>query len=1172
MGAFVFPKRASGQLDDYYQLQLFDNSFGIRAGNIQGVVKDKDGFIWVLYPKTVQRFDGSESISFKPGPNLESIYVDDNGIIWIVAGKSVLMYDKAKRNFTEIEIKTGDEHTRFSSIVKLPGYKTLLHSNSGFFEWDQNAITFNPVLRETIPQTPYTGRNISTFGNSFYVYDEGNFYRNNIKSQQVDSLPVNGGLFRYFAITEDRLLVTTWEMESYWYDFKDGIIKEAHLPLHLQDKFSPYINARSVKSISPTRFIIAAREGLFFYDSVTEQFDLINIYKNGALISTKDYSNSIFVDDEKNVWLAAVDGVGKFSLTGKNFGLIRMADAINGAPFGIDNIRGISTDEQGNFWLATANGIVKLREDLTNPELFAPVKESTSSLAHPSIRGIYWDGKYVVIAPTDKGIWLYDPLQKKYRRPVYPDENTRISDQNDFYDAVCRMRNGNILFLGRDALYVLNGKTYELSLVETPASKENCNYAWQGPQGEIWLATQMGLHLLDEKLRYIQMVDLQTTSKSIPCGTMLQDGRLLFSVEDGVYAARYYGGNVTFEKFSSAFDGISIRTLLQDRDKMIWATSENGIYRYNPSENSIRLFDVSDNVQGFGFNANSWTITNDGYLLLGGMNGLNFIDPGSIMDHDIDLKIYIDKISAGKEDSVELSPNESPVLSWANRSISFYIVCPYFNDPDKVVYRYKLTGLEEDWKYFGNNRLLRFSSLSPGTYNLQIEGSINQKDWIPALNTYTFKISRPFWKSFWFFSGIAFLIGVLIYFYLRKRSREFDIQKEELEAEQAIHYFSQQMSEKETIEDLMWDVAKNCISRLKFEDCVIYLVDKHSQTIRQVAAYGPKNSGDDRIENPMDLKLGEGISGTVALTGIAEIVADTSNDPRYIHDDQRRFSEICVPVFVDGEVVAVIDSEHSKRDFFTSRHLSTLNTIASLCSSRMIKIEANLDKQNAERKLLVTQKQMAEVEMQALRAQMNPHFIFNCLNSINRYIVKSDQVTASLYLTRFAKLIRLILDHSNSKSISLSNELDALKLYIEMESIRFEKKFEYSIEVEPNVQPDHVQVPPLIIQPYVENAIWHGLLHKETEGKLMIHISRTMSDQLLCLIEDDGIGRKAAQELKSKSLGGRSLGMKLTQSRLEILNLQTGGNAKVEIVDLVSNQGQPSGTRIILHIPIDTLN
>jgi LytS/YehU family sensor histidine kinase len=207
--------------------------------------------------------------------------------------------------------------------------------------------------------------------------------------------------------------------------------------------------------------------------------------------------------------------------------------------------------------------------------------------------------------------------------------------------------------------------------------------------------------------------------------------------------------------------------------------------------------------------------------------------------------------------------------------------------------------------------------------------------------------------------------------------------------------------------------------------------------------------------------------------------------------------------------------------------------------------------------------------MQALRAQMNPHFIFNCLNSINRYIVKSDQTTASLYLTKFAKLIRLILDNSNSKNVILSQELEALKLYIEMEALRFDKKFSYEIKVEGNLGADTVEVPPLIIQPYVENAIWHGLLHKEENGHLSVRVSQNGGSMLYCVIEDNGVGRERAKELKSKSATSRkSLGMQLTQNRLSLLNKHAELNASVEIVDLKDENGTAAGTRVILKIPM----
>jgi LytS/YehU family sensor histidine kinase len=159
------------------------------------------------------------------------------------------------------------------------------------------------------------------------------------------------------------------------------------------------------------------------------------------------------------------------------------------------------------------------------------------------------------------------------------------------------------------------------------------------------------------------------------------------------------------------------------------------------------------------------------------------------------------------------------------------------------------------------------------------------------------------------------------------------------------------------------------------------------------------------------------------MTGVGEVIVDTTMDPRYITDDVRRYSEITVPIVSEGKVLGVIDCEHSKKGFFTQRHLSILTTIASLCAAKMVKAKAEAERSETEQILMATKQQMADIEMQALRAQMNPHFIFNCLNSINRYIVKSDQATASLYLTRFAKLIRLILDNSNSKTVSLTNEL-----------------------------------------------------------------------------------------------------------------------------------------------------
>jgi ligand-binding sensor domain-containing protein len=212
---------------------------------------------------------------------------------------------------------------------------------------------------------------------------------------------------------------------------------------------------------------------------------------------------------------------------------------------------------------------------------------------------------------------------------------------------------------------------------------------------------------------------------------------------------------------------------------------------------------------------------------------------------------------------------------------------------------------------------------------------------------------------------------------------------------------------------------------------------------------------------------------------------------------------------------------------------------------------------------------LAEVEMKALRAQMSPHFIFNSLNSINRYIVKSDPETASLYLTKFSKLMRLILDNSNHKMITLEQELNALKLYVELEAMRFNNKFRYSFIVSERVSPGAFGVPPMIIQPFIENAIWHGLLHKDSPGLLEIKID-SFDQGIECIIQDNGVGRKKASELKSKSISSdKSYGMKITAERLKMSNDST--ISAVEIIDLEDEQGNAMGTKVILKIVVAEL-
>lgn len=209
-------------------------------------------------------------------------------------------------------------------------------------------------------------------------------------------------------------------------------------------------------------------------------------------------------------------------------------------------------------------------------------------------------------------------------------------------------------------------------------------------------------------------------------------------------------------------------------------------------------------------------------------------------------------------------------------------------------------------------------------------------------------------------------------------------------------------------------------------------------------------------------------------------------------------------------------------------------------------------------------KKLADSELQALRAQMNPHFLFNCLNSINGFIVKNNKEKASEYLSKFSKLIRQVLNNSRAQKISLEQELETLQLYIDMEKLRFNNEFEYECTIASDVETDYVEVPPMIFQPYVENSIWHGLMHKkEGLGKLTLRIFMENPRKLVCEIEDNGIGRDAALQLRSKSASNRkSYGMSISQQRLYYSGLQQEEANEVQIIDMKDSKGIPTGTKV----------
>ncbi|MFO8128755.1 MAG: two-component regulator propeller domain-containing protein [Bacteroidales bacterium] len=228
------------------------------------------------------------------------------------------------------------------------------------------------------------------------------------------------------------------------------------------------------------------------------------------------------------------------------------------------------------------------------------------------------------------------------------------------------------------------------------------------------------------------------------------------------------------------------------------------------------------------------------------------------------------------------------------------------------------------------------------------------------------------------------------------------------------------------------------------------------------------------------------------------------------------------------------------------------------------RIKAIRKKHKVEKQMLNIEKQLFEIEQKALRLQMNPHFVFNSLNAIQSFVVSSDTDKAIHYLSKFSQLMRLILANSREANIPLREEIKTLTYFMDIEKLRFDNKFDYRIITDPEIDEEFIAIPPMIIQPYVENSILHGLINSPGKGKLRIEI-KLVKDTIRVIIEDNGIGREASMKIKEVSgINRKSRGMMITKERLDLLNEQYKDKYSVRVIDLKDTYGKSSGTRVEL--------
>jgi len=671
------------------------------------------------------------------------------------------------------------------------------------------------------------------------------------------------------------------------------------------------------------------------------------------------------------------------------------------------------------------------------------------------------------------------------------------------------------------------------------------------------------------------------------------------------------------------------RDLLDDGKSNIWITSQNGLLKYDLIQKKLVAF-TTDNNLSHNFNY-ALALDRFGGIWAENLGGIDFYDNkngafknavtfssttymntyGSSIYGKDSLVYFLSgnqlyKINPTAFNSTgQIQPtitlNEvrvngnTALFDTTNRQLSFtyresrfefkFSVLDFVNQK-LVKYFYYIEGLDKTWIDAGNKSEVTYNAVQPGSYIFHVKATDAAGNEIKKELSVPFKIVPPFWKTTLFYFSVFLAFCGAIFFFARWREKNIKIIedgklkleqlnanqfKNKLELEQIVNYFSSSLLNKNSVDDVLWDVTENLIGRLDFVDCMIYLWNADKTKMIQRAGHGPKGTIEDIENSSFDVVAGQGVVGYVIQTKEPVLIPDTTKDARYRVDDINRLSEITVPIIYDDELLGVIDSEHHEKNFFNAQHMQVLSTIAGMMGNKIKSIEAEKSLTQAKIEMLGINEKLSAAKLEALRSQMNPHFIFNSLNAIQECILTNKVDAAYEYLSKFSKLQRMVLNNSAKEFITLSSEIEMLKLYLSLESLRFSQSFAYTIEIEKNTDADDIQLPSMLIQPYVENAIWHGLRNKSGDKILKISCVENVG-QLIITIDDNGIGRVKAAAIKAQKLGTgqvESKGTILTEERINILSLKYNAKIMVETIDKLDNLNEPAGTTIIITLPVD---
>jgi putative methionine-R-sulfoxide reductase with GAF domain len=1159
---------------------------------------DKSGNLWIATGEGLNMFNGKNVTKFfrSEYPQFESdqgrqVVCDQRNRIWALSMSGFVTLIDEQRNVHRVSLLDKDKSIQVRWVVETSQQGVILFTANGFFSLatGKNILKTDSLVINDFTRIPVTGFDtlqkkpfgqMMAIGNDRYVLGIDNgFFTIDFREKRVEKKYDFPRLTILTVWAPDELLVFDRGKEKL--QSINLITQTVTEPVRgVKDQLGNFVTGRvnHAKKISKDQLLFTIFKGGFYiYNTVTRQ---LRNYKHDAADPTTVINNSpgeILVDTTGWVFLGcSPHGVSYFNNNAVIGQQLIFQDMLGNNYDGYVN--NLVTRDNDVYYIGVSDNLLQWKRS-TNTTTFVDYGAGMgkSLMNKEGVSFVTIDSKdRLWIATGTEGVFIID-RNNKFVKHISNDTTQANFVPRSYIWHMKMAPDGYMWVAGRQGICRVNVNTFETDhFTGHPLEKVHkfdTHMLFFPDPDELWIAsTAKGL------IRYqfsAKKFNMYTTKDGLLSDNVLAINKDKFN---NIYAGTAEGLSILLQgggiKNIGVKEGLQngrVEALLLDKNNRMWMGNDVGLSCFNIADSSLRIFDERYGLSIQGFRFGSYHQNSDDELVWGTERGIQYFYPDDLLRQKLNLRSVIQRVET--RNGVQfLTSNGELDLPAKGNAVNFYFSSIEYRPSLRTFYRYKLEGEDKDWVKVLDQNSVRYSSLSPGKYIFRVQASNDGKVWKDAENTVTVIVAKPLLQQWWVKLGGLLLgillIGIVINFYRRKQERK----RNELEAELVITYFASQINRHHHTDELLWDVAKNCISKLKFEDCVIYLKDPETNMLVQKAAYGPKNPIDFTIHQPMEIAVGEGIVGAVAKTGKYELVDNTEEDKRYIVDDDKRSSEIAVPVIVDGDVIGVIDSEHSQKNFFTARHLQILSTVAVLCANQIQRTRAEEEEQKTKMELLENKQKATESRLQSLRLQMNPHFLFNALNSIQQMILANEDIVATKYLSRFSKLLRAILVHSDKETISLKEELEILNLYIELESIRFKEAFHYAVIVDEDIETEEVKIPTLLIQPFVENAIWHGLMHKEGDRKLKVEF-REEGDFIKCIIEDNGIGRTKAAEMKLNTGQGKqhtSKGIAVSKERLKALRTNAGQEGSISILDLVGPEGVPAGTRVEIDFPLSS--